>query len=408
MEHNYETFAAYSCVYPILIGGSQYFRYPDLYSPEIHHFAKALLPQLRADESCPWSPQNKTAEMLIASLLRYEGAYGLDRAYAYVRLLKDEVSTSCTTELTKLEQRLKDAIDTTNHYPLVTPELVKNSTVKGVAVRQVGPCTDWSSVTTNSGGSEVVNTLKESIIAAAAQSGLHFPGYIQQHEGAVSFTMTRLPRRATEPMAKIADFERATEALRAELAARGITATVGQELPISAPLTAVMGLSEGYAEQRKQDLLSRMREGAITTVQQAEAIIEQVIGHETLARFGVSITGVKDLADLGARLSSRTLTNDHSIEEVQKLLHETDFTVSPGRIFSVKARALGEAGRPRVYEEEIALITGSNSEANFQKVVQVGSLLGQARFSVQNRERLEARYIEVVQHCDTPSAMTAG
>jgi hypothetical protein len=133
-----------------------------------------------------------------------------------------------------------------------------------------------------------------------------------------------------------------------------------------------------------------------------------VIGHETLARFGVSITGVKDLEDLGARLSLRTLTNDHSIEEVQKLLQETDFTVSPGRIFSVKARALGEAGRPRVYEEEIALITGSNSEANFQRVVQVGSLLGQARFSVQNRDRLEARYIEVVQHCDTPSAMTAG
>lgn len=268
------------------------------------------------------------------------------------------------------------------------PFHVRSSVYDGTPVRILGPIEMWGGEICAQNGESAIRSAVEGV---CIEQNLRISGYFSETTAGTVFHVSRLPRRAGMPVVESQDLELALAAVSEKLRSEGATAALALEGRSQEPqLRAVMGLDEGYFDQRRKQLLARLERNELNLEQALEAA-ENELGE---AGKSGSSSGAESLELLTERLSALRLGVTYSPDEVRKRVDAAGGSVRSGRIYSC---APGEQpGSVSIYEEPIAIVTGPRSAGLLHALVRTGDDLKQARFSVEHLDLGLATNLEVL------------
>jgi hypothetical protein len=261
----------------------------------------------------------------------------------------------------------------------MTPDVKENQP----EVRELRPEVFWN-------GSVFVKNLSDEefdhkIGEVASNLQFTYSGYrISKGKEGFEYHFSRYPRRAFGPVSSV---EKHQEALQ-KLAEKLETTSKEEEITEQPRFRVLLGAQEGYAEYKKSNIVERINNQKIVTLEDAKQSIESEIGD--LSEFGIDIEQFISLNELKNVLEKTNLGKDHTFEEVQKELGD-EFDLTQAEIYSV-----GAWGK---YTEPAIVIEGNKKQ--LQKIYALAEKFHQERIAVEDLQEGQAYMIET-KYCENP------
>lgn len=225
----------------------------------------------------------------------------------------------------------------------------------------------------------------QKISEAALELGFTYSGYrIAKEGGGFDYHFSRYPRRAFGPVPSIEKHQEALKRLVAKLGKEGIE----EKLTEQPRFRVLLGLEEGYAEYKKNNIIEKINKKEIASLEQAKKALESEIGN--LSEIGINFDNFNNLEELKNFLLKTDLGKKHTIEEVKRELGE-GFDLTPAEIYSV-----GPWGK---YVEPAVVIEGDESQ--LQKVYDLANKFHQARIAVEMLHKKQSYMVET-KYCEDP------
>ncbi|MCB0337120.1 MAG: hypothetical protein KDD62_12470, partial [Bdellovibrionales bacterium] len=208
-----------------------------------------------------------------------------------------------------------------------------------------------------------------------------FPGYFYQNDKEeLIYHISRYPRRAGLEVPALSEYRVVMSQLAESFHAAGISQSHMEEQESKqAQLRMVLGLREGYFDQRKTDLLSQIEDGTLSDMAEIIEAIHIRLGD--LRSVGIDLSALRNPAQVKVALSAVNLSVLHKLEDVANTL---------GVAASVQEAHIYSVAPDYTYAEEAALIVVPASPDHFEAVVAIADSMKQARFTV---ERLDTQLV---------------
>lgn len=422
IDHNLTTYPEYAPIWASIAIASQYLPFSEgtVFEENFRNAILRCLAGVAKDELLPWAEHagSDAYEVVLNELKDHEGDEAIFHVEAHFKALKEALSTGEYDETIRHLHLLKEEVETTISTLLDAVDRVKRTNTKECAssstlpsdlglrseiindipVRIVGPVAAWSGkIKLKYKPCQSRDDIEYTVMECAEETGVRVTGYITYEDGSHAYHMCRLPRRADLPVPSIDEYRNIFENLkgRFEKQKREFTATE-QSHAFRPGVRAVFGFEEGYFEQRRKEILTKLEDGTISHQTAFELAKEQLGSKE-----GFVLTEREELSlKKFKRTLSRPLTIHHNIAEAQKFF-SSDCILEKITIFAASPREDGQG--VSIYQERGFVVTSSSPEA-IPQFVAWADKTHQARFSLENLQGGKTMNIELLQFSENKAA----
>jgi len=401
-DHNLETFPGFTETYPLFIVPAQYGAIIEGTLFE-ERYARKLLNCLNSydrNEIVPWNQALRAAGVKTSDLIKdlfdkYNEPEALDRLSAYYQVLDerleagdlDEYIAKQGMEKDHLRQRIQELLGELEPnlppYLRVTPTeegdantpAVSSNFVGNIPVQLLGPMRMWGGEIHVDGMSLV--DAKALVENTGKQLGCRFPGYFYEgDDGTIIYHISRYPRKAGLEVPPLEEFRRTLKGLFDAFQAKDAKVEMREEqVEAMSTIRVVLGLKEGYFDQRKVDIERKIEDGTFSDMNEIRSAIADRLGD--LTEHGIDVDAFDSPQILREALKQISLSVLHNVSEVSVLLGASG-RVRPAEIYSVAP--------DYIYSEEAVLIEVPADRQHFEKLVRIADSMKQARFTT---ERLD-------------------
>ena len=419
-DHNLETFPGYTEVYPLFIVPAQYGAIIEGTLFEESYARKLLVCLNTYDENevVPWNRTlreagTKSSDVIQDLFDKYNEPEALSRLKAYYERLearvnsgdfdeqianlhfdKEHLKQRIQTLLGQLEPNLPRYLRVTvdEEMEATTPDVSSNF-VANTPVQLLGPMRAW-------GGEILVKDMSLDDAKALVEKtgktlGCRFPGYFSElDDGTIVYHISRYPRRAGLEVPPLSEFRGTLQSLYDAFTSGTAQVEMREEELRPIPtLRVVLGLREGYFDQRKKDIEAKIVDGTFSDIEEVRMAISNRLGDMT--EHGIDVDSFEDPQKLREALQQISLSVLHDVREASEFLGASA-KVRPAEIYSVAP--------DYTYAEEAVLIEVPADRGHFEKLVRLADSMKQARFTTERLDTGSVVNVEIKAFTENRSA----
>ncbi len=264
-----------------------------------------------------------------------------------------------------------------------------------IEIRILGPIQLWGGEITIL--REDLDKFKNDLKFAAQTTGFRFSGYFMQTNEQITFHLSRLPRRVELAVASVEEYTDAFKALCEKVCDYALSYRCGNCLESCSTnkCRAIVGLNEGYYESFKTDLIAKIDDLTIKSIEELRAASDKV-GLD-LKRFNIRLEEFTSLESLKDVLSSTPFSKQHSPESAHTILGNK-FIIRPIQIYAVSPES--------IYSEPGIKVEADSSQDTIESLVILANQFLQARFSLEELNARIASNIELLSFSNNCSNST--